>query len=104
MARNYRGSKNREFAASRFFSEAEADAYVRQVLDAHPAEVAAVRSGSIREARLELQFSQAIGEQAYLASRNAEMVMRLVSRVRVFIIYQPLSPRGYIVLTAYPVP
>ena len=102
MARNYKGSKARDFVASRFFSEAEADALVRQVLDAHPAEVAAVRSGKLDRVELNLTFGAMTGELAFLQSNTTSVVVRSVSGVRVILVHSPLSPSGSYILTAYP--
>ena len=104
MARNYKGSKARDFVASRFFSEAEADALVRQVLDAHPAEVAAVRSGSKSKRVIELQFNRTIGEIASVVAGSTQIFFRQATGVRVVISSSPLSPRESYILTAYPIP
>ena len=88
--------------AGSFPSLQAANNLVNSTLARNQAGVDLVASGGARAAALRASFDSITGKEAYAPSLYTAPVMRETYGVKVFIMNDPTSPRGYRVHTAYP--
>lgn len=89
-------------AQGSFASLESANDFVNRVLESDAATVDLVASGALGDAWLERRFGYPTGQEAFRPSADAEPYMRRTYNVGIFIEHDTRSPRGYTVITAYP--
>jgi hypothetical protein len=88
--------------AGSFPSLAAANKLVSATIAQHAGIVGSVSSGSLPQATLLARFSSPTGVEAFRNSPNAQPFIRSTYGVAVIIRYDPSSPSGYLIKTAYP--
>jgi hypothetical protein len=92
----------RGLAVSSFTSLEAANRLVNATLARNRQEVRRVASGELPAARIRWRFSSVTGFQAYLPRLHSNPFIRDAHGVRVRIIHDPRSPKGFRVHTAFP--
>jgi hypothetical protein len=85
-----------------FESLDSANALVNQTLQQNGGEVDLVASGQLQSKYVSFDFGFTTGYEMYVPPSGADPVLRKTTGVGVFIWYDPSSPRGFRVRTAYP--
>jgi HK97 family phage portal protein len=87
-----------------FTSMAAAQRLVNATLSSptNRATVDSVANGIVREVRVDETFSSLTGYEAYASTIRSQPVIRDTYSVGVYIRHDPISPRGYAVISAYP--
>ena len=89
-------------AKGSFLSLSSANDFVNRVLERNAGLVDAVASGALDSQWLEERFGYPTGKEALVSDESLEPRIRPTYNVGVQILHDSLSPRGYRVLTAYP--
>ncbi len=85
-----------------FASIESANDLVNQTLAANSATVDLVASGQLEQKRVTFSSDSVTGREAFRADPDSDPYIRETNAVGVVIVYDPRSPRGFRVLTAFP--
>lgn len=104
MAMEENGGKQQKggYSASTFEDLHDANVLVNLTLARNAPMVFAVSSGLIRYEFLDLDYPGIVGREVNIADRNSTPVLRTPTRVRVLIMHDEASPKGFVVHSAYP--
>ena len=90
------------FRSGSFPSVGAAEKLVNSTLSSNAAEVNRVATGQVPEAFVKVEFGAPTGIEAFRESPRQSPYIRDTFSVGVYIKHDPASPKGYSVITAYP--